>query len=80
MQLSFEHTTELEEGSKPVITTPYRHPKRFKEEIKKTIKESLDMGHIRPNTSPFASFMVLVKKKYGTVMLKIGSSGINFLK
>lgn len=23
----FEHTIELEEGAKPIITTPYRHPK-----------------------------------------------------
>jgi hypothetical protein len=26
----FEQTIELEEGAKPVITTPYRHPKKFK--------------------------------------------------
>jgi hypothetical protein len=29
----FEHTIELEDGAKPVITTPYRHPKKFKDEI-----------------------------------------------
>ena len=29
----FEHVIEMEEGSKPVITTPYRHPRHFKEEI-----------------------------------------------
>ena len=33
----FEHTIELEAGAKPVITTPYRHPKKFKDEIEKTI-------------------------------------------
>jgi hypothetical protein len=43
----FEHIIELEEGVKPVITTPYRHPKKYKDEIKKDIKELLDMGHIR---------------------------------
>jgi hypothetical protein len=56
----FEHTIELEVGATPVITTPYRHPKRFKDEIEKAIKELLAMGHIRPNTSPFASSVVLV--------------------
>ena len=30
----FEHTIELELGAKPVITTSYRHPKKFKDEIK----------------------------------------------
>jgi hypothetical protein len=29
----FEHIIELEEGEKPVITTPYRHPKKYKDEI-----------------------------------------------
>jgi hypothetical protein len=45
----FEHIIELEEGAKPVITTPYRHPKKYKDEIEKAIKELLDMGHIRPS-------------------------------
>ena len=63
----FEHIIELEEGAKPVITTPYRHPKHYKEEIEKMIKELLDMGHIRPISSPFASLMVLAKKKDNTL-------------
>lgn len=33
----FEHTIELEAGAKPVITTPYRHPKKFKDEIEQMI-------------------------------------------
>jgi hypothetical protein len=27
----FEHIIELEAGAKPVITTPYRHPKKYKD-------------------------------------------------
>lgn len=34
-----EHVIELEEGSKLMITTPYRHPKHHKDEIKTIIKE-----------------------------------------
>ena len=33
----FEHTIELESGAKPIITTLYRHPKKFKDEIEQTI-------------------------------------------
>jgi hypothetical protein len=33
----FEHTIELETGAKPVITTPYCHPRKLKDEIGKTI-------------------------------------------
>jgi hypothetical protein len=59
----FEHVIELEEGLNLVITTPYRHPKRFKDKIKKSIKEIIEMGHIRPSSSPFASLVVLMKNE-----------------
>jgi hypothetical protein len=41
--------------------------KVYKDEIQKTIKELLKIGHIRPSSSPFASFVVLVKKKDDTL-------------
>jgi tRNA splicing ligase len=63
----FEKIIELDEGAKLVITTPYRHAKKYKDEIEKAIKELLDMGHIRPSSSPFASSVVLVKNKDGTM-------------
>jgi hypothetical protein len=73
----FEHIIELEAGAKPVITTPYRHPKKYKDEIDKAIKELLDMGHIRPSSSPFASSVVLVKKKDGTMRMCIDFYALN---
>jgi hypothetical protein len=73
----FEHIIELEEGAKPVITTPYRHPKKYKYEIEKAIKELLDMGHIKPSSSPFASSVVLVKKKDGTMRMCIDYMALN---
>ena len=47
-----EHVIELKEGAKLVMITPYRHPKKHKDEIEKAIKELLEMGHIRPSKSP----------------------------
>jgi hypothetical protein len=73
----FEHIIELEEGVKPVITTPYRHPKKHKDEIESVIKELLAMGHIRPSSSPFASSVVLVKKKDGTMRMCIDYRALN---
>jgi hypothetical protein len=67
----FEHTIELEEGDKSMITSPYRHPRRFKDEIEKAIKELLAMGHIRPSNNLFASSVVLVLKKDGTMRMCI---------
>jgi hypothetical protein len=72
----FEHVIELE-GAKPVITTPYKHPKKFKDEIKKAIQELLKMGHIWPSSSPFASSVVLVKKKEGTMTMCIDYRSLN---
>jgi hypothetical protein len=73
----FEHTIELEAGATPVITTPYRNPKRFKDEIEKAIREFLVMGHIRPNMSPFTSSVVLVLKKDGTLRMCIVYIALN---
>ena len=72
-----EHIIELEEGAKPMIVTPYRYPKQLKDEIEKTIKELLVMGHIRPSKSPFASSVVLVKKKNGTLRICIDYRMLN---
>ncbi len=72
----FEHTIEME-GAKPLITTPYRHPQKFTDEIEKTIKELLAMGHIRASSSPFASSVVLVKKKDGTMRMCIDYRALN---
>jgi hypothetical protein len=73
----FEHTIELEARATPMITAPYRHPKRFKDEIEKAIKEFLAMGHIRPSTSPFTSSVVLVLKKDGTLRMCIDYRALN---
>ena len=54
-----------------MIVTPYRYPKQLNDEIEKTIKELLAMGHIRPSKSPFASLVILVKKKDGTLRMCI---------
>ena len=73
----FEHIIELEEGVQAVITTPYWHPKAYKDEIEKAIRELLEMGHIQPSSSPFASSVVLVKKKDGTMRMCIDYRTLN---
>jgi hypothetical protein len=74
---AIEHIIELEAGAKPVITTPYRHPNKYKDEIEKAIKEILYMGHIRPSSSPFSSLVKLVKKKDGMMRMCIDFRALN---
>eukprot|EP00253_Pinus_taeda_P009289 PITA_09289 len=73
----FEHTIELEQGIQAVITTPYRHPKAYRDEIERAIQELLALGHIRSSTSPFASYVVLVKKEDDTLRMCIGYRALN---
>jgi hypothetical protein len=60
-----------------VITNPYQRPKVYKDEIEKTIKELLKLDHILPSSSPFASFVVLVKKKDGTLWICVDYRALN---
>jgi hypothetical protein len=73
----FEHIIELEEGVQVVIKNPYRHPNVYKDEIEKTIKELLKMGHIRPSSNPFSYSIVLVKKKDNTLWMCIDYMALN---
>ena len=73
----FEHIIKLEPKVQAVITTLYRHPKDYKDEIERPIKELLALGHIRPSSSPFASSIVLVKKKDGTLRMCIDYKALN---
>ena len=72
-----ENIIELEEGAKPMMVTPYRHPKRLKDEIEKTSKELLAISHIRPSKSHFAYSIVLVNKKDGTLRMCIDYRVLN---
>lgn len=73
----FEHTIELEEGMHAIITTPYRHPKAYQDEIDREIQELLRLGHISPSSSPFNSLVVLVKKKDWTLRMCIDYRTLN---
>ena len=58
-----EHNIVLEEGNSPIKIPPYRNPKNLRDEIENTIQELLELGLIRPISSPYASSVALVKKK-----------------
>jgi hypothetical protein len=62
----YDHAITLFPGSAPVNSKPYRYSPLQKDEIESQVKDMIDSGLITPSMSPFASPVLLVKKKDGT--------------
>lgn len=60
-----DHAINLQKGANPLNIRPYRYPAMNKKIIESLIEEMLTKGIIQHSSSPFASLMVLVKKKDG---------------
>lgn len=61
----FDHIIPLQEGSNPDSIRPYKYPAMQKTIIEELVEEMLQKGLIQTSSSPFASPVVLVKKKDG---------------
>ena len=64
-------------GHEPVRSHPYRIPPRWKEEVKGQIDQLLELGIIRPSTSPWSSSVVLASKKDGGVRTCVDYRAVN---
>ena len=78
------HTTLAEhriqtENVVPVRLPPYRIPQAFREPVHSELKEMLDHGVIERSTSDWASPMVTVKKKDGSLRLCVDYRRLNGL-
>ena len=60
-----QHQVKLTSNT-PVHCKPYRLPYATRQELKKDIREMLDLGIIRESKSPYASPVVIVKKSDGS--------------
>ena len=58
-----DHSIPLKPGSQPFKLKPCRYPYSKKSEIEQQVLKMLDKRLIRTNTSPFASPVLLVRKK-----------------
>lgn len=62
----FDHAINLIPGLVPVNSRPYRYSPLHKYVIERQVDEMLKAGLITPSLSPFASPVLLVKKKDGS--------------
>ena len=62
-----EHRIELEPGTKPIRSMPYRQGPAMRDKAAAEIRKMLDAGVIEPATSEWASPIVLVPKKDGSL-------------
>ncbi|XP_027127715.2 uncharacterized protein [Coffea arabica] len=63
---SVDHEIPLKPDAQPFKLKPYRYPHYHKEEIERQVTEMLHRGIVKHSNSPFASPVLLVKKKEGT--------------
>lgn len=59
----FDHRIPLKEGTDAINLRPYRYPLSQKDAIEELTEELLEQGVIQNSNNPFASPVVLVKKK-----------------
>ena len=50
----------------PIRCKPYPLPYAMREELRNEVDSMLEMGVVRPSTSPYASSIIMVKKKDGS--------------
>jgi hypothetical protein len=62
----YDHAIHLMPGAAPVNARPYRYSPLQKDEIERQVQKMIKSGIISPSLSPFASPVLLVKKKDGS--------------
>ncbi|XP_027071670.2 uncharacterized protein [Coffea arabica] len=74
-----DHQITLKPRAKPFKLKPYRYPHAHKSEIEKQVVEMLTNGIVKHSCSPFASLVLLVKKKDNTWRLCVDYRKLNEL-
>ena len=74
-----QHGIDVVQGSKPVSKPPYRLSAAEASEVERQLTDYLKRGFIQPKCSPWASPILLVKKKDGSMRLCVDYRGLNAL-
>ena len=71
------HNIDLLQGSKPISKPPYRLSASEASEVERQLADYLQRGFIKPSSSPWASPILLVKKKDGSMRMCVDYRGLN---
>ena len=71
-----QHRVQLTDDT-PIRCHPYPLPYAMREELLNEVYSMLEMGVVRPSTSPYASPIVMVKKKDGSNNVCVDFSKLN---
>ena len=69
----------LEEGTQPLVGPIYSLSASEQEALKEFIEENLNMGFIRPTSSPHSALVLFVKKKDGSLCLCVDFCSLNHI-
>jgi hypothetical protein len=72
-----EFVIELNPGTAPIYKMPFRMTSPELAELKEHIRELLEKGFIRPNSSPWGALVIFVLKKDGTQRLCVDYRALN---
>jgi hypothetical protein len=72
-----ESVIELVPGAAPIFKRPYRMAANQLVELKEQLQELLDIGYIRPSSSPWGSPVIFVLKKGGTQRMCVDYRSLN---
>jgi hypothetical protein len=72
-----EFVIELVPGAAPIFKRPYRMAANQLVELKEQLQELLDIGYIRPSSSPWGSPVIFVLKKGGTQRMCVDYHSLN---
>ena len=73
----FYHHTELEEGNHPPLGPTYSTSEAEAKALQDFLEKNLKRGHIRQSQSPLGAPVLFVKKKDGSLRLRVDWRGLN---
>jgi hypothetical protein len=74
---AFDHPISLLPGTIPINSRPYRYVPQQKDEIERQVTQMMKSGFVVPSVSPFASPVLLVKKKDGSQRFCVDYTKLN---